>query len=160
MQETQVRSLGWEDPLQDEMATHSSILAWEIPWTEEPGRLQSRESQRVRHDWACTQDIDNILNHILWGALKILKVLPAGRNWKHADHQYVDPEPEAGARRLRMLAPNYLTTNQTEECPLANHTQNNNLSHFLLKKIFPWDFPGGLVVKTLHFHCSGSGFKP
>ena len=39
MQETQVRSLGWEDPLEKEMATHSSILAWEIPWTEEPGRV-------------------------------------------------------------------------------------------------------------------------
>ena len=41
MQETQVQSLGWEDPLEKEMATHSSILAWRIPWTEEPGRLQS-----------------------------------------------------------------------------------------------------------------------
>ena len=41
MQETQVSSLGWEDPLEEEMATHSSILAWEIPWTEEPGGLQS-----------------------------------------------------------------------------------------------------------------------
>ena len=40
-QETRVRSLGWEDPLEEEMATHSSILAWEIPWTEEPGGLQS-----------------------------------------------------------------------------------------------------------------------
>ena len=42
--------LGWEDPLEEEMATHSSILAWRIPWTEEPGRLQSIGSQRVRHD--------------------------------------------------------------------------------------------------------------
>ena len=50
MQETQVQSLGWEDPLENGMATHSSILAWRIPWTEEPGRLQSMESQRVRHD--------------------------------------------------------------------------------------------------------------
>ena len=52
MQETQVRSLGWEDPLEKEMATHSSILAWKIPWTEEPGRLQSMGSQRIRirHD--------------------------------------------------------------------------------------------------------------
>ena len=50
MQETWVRSLGWEDPLEGEMATHSSIPAWRIPWTEEPGRLQSMESQRVRHD--------------------------------------------------------------------------------------------------------------
>ena len=50
MQETPVRFLGWEDPLEKEMATHSSILAWEIPWTEEPGGLHSMESQRVRHD--------------------------------------------------------------------------------------------------------------
>ena len=49
-QETQVRSLGPEDPLEEEMATHSSILAWEIPWTEEPGGLQSTASQRARHD--------------------------------------------------------------------------------------------------------------
>ena len=47
VQETQVRCLGWEDPLQKEMATHSSILAWRISWTEEPGRLQSMGSQRV-----------------------------------------------------------------------------------------------------------------
>ena len=49
-QEMQVRSLGWEDPLEEGMATHSSILAWRIPWTEEPGRLQSVGSQRVGHD--------------------------------------------------------------------------------------------------------------
>ena len=49
MQETQVRSLGQEDPLEKEMATHSSILAWKIPWTEEPGGLQSMGSQRVGH---------------------------------------------------------------------------------------------------------------
>ena len=48
--ETQVRSLVWEDPLEKEMATHSSTLAWKIPWTVEPGRLQSMGSQRVRHD--------------------------------------------------------------------------------------------------------------
>ena len=46
----QVRSLGWEDTLEKRMAIHSSILAWEIPWTEEPGRLQLMESERVRHD--------------------------------------------------------------------------------------------------------------
>ena len=51
MQETQVQSLGQEDPLKKGMAVHSSILAWRIPWTEEPGRLQSMGSQRVRHDW-------------------------------------------------------------------------------------------------------------
>ena len=50
MWETQVRSLAWEDPLEKEMATHSSILAWRIPWTEEPGWLQPTGSQRVGHD--------------------------------------------------------------------------------------------------------------
>ena len=50
MQETWVRSLDQEDPLEKEMATHSSILAWKIPWMEEPGGLQSMGSQRVRHD--------------------------------------------------------------------------------------------------------------
>ena len=51
MQETWVWSLGREDPLEKEMATHSSFLAWRIPWTEELGRLQSTGSQRVRYDW-------------------------------------------------------------------------------------------------------------
>ena len=54
MRETQVRSLGREDPLEKEMATHSSTLAWRIPWTEEPGGLQSTGSQGVRHDWAAS----------------------------------------------------------------------------------------------------------
>ena len=51
----QVLSLGGEDPLEEEMATHSSILAWRIPWTEEPGRLQSMGSQRVGHDFVTKQ---------------------------------------------------------------------------------------------------------
>ena len=49
-QETRVRSLGWEDPLEEEMATHSSILAWDFPWTEKPGGLQSTGSKRVGHN--------------------------------------------------------------------------------------------------------------
>ena len=52
MQETWIRFLGWEDPLEKEIATHSNILAWEIPWTEEPSGLQSMELQRVRHNLA------------------------------------------------------------------------------------------------------------
>ena len=50
MQEMQIRSLSQEDPLEKEMATHSNILVWEIPWTEEPGRLQFIESKKVRND--------------------------------------------------------------------------------------------------------------
>ena len=60
VQETRVRSLGWENPLEKEMATHSSILAWKISWTEEPGGLQSMGSQRVRHDWVINTNYASI----------------------------------------------------------------------------------------------------
>ena len=50
VQETRLQSLGWENPLEKGMAIHSSILAWRLPWTEEPGGLQSMGSQKVRHD--------------------------------------------------------------------------------------------------------------
>ena len=62
MQDTRVRSLGWEDPLEKEMATHSSTVAWRIPWREEPGRLQSMGSQRVRHDWATSLHFTSLQN--------------------------------------------------------------------------------------------------
>ena len=62
MQEIWVQPLGWEDPLEMEIATHSSILAWEIPWTEETGGLESMGSQRVRHDLATEQQ------QILWSS--------------------------------------------------------------------------------------------
>ena len=60
MQEMRVHSLGWEDLLEKELVTHSSILAWEIPWTEEPGGLQSMGSQRVGHDLAIKQQQKNV----------------------------------------------------------------------------------------------------
>ena len=59
MQETGVQSLGQEDPLEREMATHSSILAWKIPWIEEPGGIQSMGSQRVGHDLMTKQQQQN-----------------------------------------------------------------------------------------------------
>ena len=69
MQETWVWSLGWEGPLEEDMATHSSILAWRIPWTEEPAGLQSIGLQRVGHDWS---DLARIyINYVK--ALKINK---------------------------------------------------------------------------------------
>ena len=58
MRETRVRSLGREDPLEKEMAIHSSTIAWKIPWTEEPGRLQSMGSQRVGHDCATSLKVE------------------------------------------------------------------------------------------------------
>ena len=65
MQEIRVCALGQEDPLEEEMATHSSILAWETPWTEEPGKLQSTGRKRVRNDLATKQQqCINVFNAI------------------------------------------------------------------------------------------------
>ena len=70
MQETWVRSLGREDPLEKEMATRSSILAWRIPWTEEPGGLQSTGSQSVGHDWATLLLLYyGLIYWHIWGAI-------------------------------------------------------------------------------------------
>ena len=74
MQETWVRSLGWEDPLEKGMATLSSILAWRIPWTGESGRLQSMGSQRLRHNWTI-----NILGLPFLGGPVFKTVLPMPR---------------------------------------------------------------------------------
>ena len=77
MRETQVRSLSQEDPLEKEMATRSSIVAWRIPWREEPGKLQSLGSQRVRNNWA-TNTFTFIACHLIWvvnyGALSLYKL--------------------------------------------------------------------------------------
>ena len=93
MQETWVRSLGWEDPLEKEMATHSSTLAWRIPWTEDPGRLQSMGSQRVGHDWVTSlslsmgdrggysiDTLDKGLIHALRG-MRLLRLAPNENLW-------------------------------------------------------------------------------
>ena len=66
--ETQVQPLGWEDPLEKGMATHSNILAWRIPWTEEPGGLRSMESQRVGHDWETFTSFPSPLSSS-WGSV-------------------------------------------------------------------------------------------
>ena len=72
LQETWVQSLGQGDPLEEEMATYSSILAWRIPWTEEPGVLQSMGLQRVRHNLAHMYSHSNgeaettLIKHLLW----------------------------------------------------------------------------------------------
>ena len=86
IQESWVWSLSQEDPLEKEMATHCSILAWRIPWTEEPGRLQSTGSQRVGHNWATnTQSLRNVLHFKcrklrgIWASMLV--------HQDHQDHQ-------------------------------------------------------------------------
>ena len=65
MRESRVWSLGWEDPLEKEMAAHSSTPAWRIPWTEEPGRLQSTGLQRVGHDWVTSLHVTSVFTQAL-----------------------------------------------------------------------------------------------
>ena len=89
MWETWVWSLGLEDPLEKEMATHSNILAWRIPWTEEPGRLQFMGSQRVGHDWATSLS----LSFLSWlNSLPVLTLHPLNSvvlKYKHDTHLHV-----------------------------------------------------------------------
>ena len=86
MWETQVRSLGQEDPLEKEMVTHSSILAWRIPWMEKPGRLQTMGSQRVGHDWATSLSLSFTMNmgvHVsFWASLVAQLVKNPPAMWK------------------------------------------------------------------------------
>ena len=79
MRETQVRSLDQEDPLEKEMATHSSTLAWRIPWREEPGRLQSMGSQRVGHNWLTS--LSRFILTEFWEILHIVCTNPLIFSW-------------------------------------------------------------------------------
>ena len=75
MQETRVRSLGQEDPLEEEMVIHSSLLIWRIPWIEEPGKLQSMESQRVGYDLATKQQLTTVLINLATQKMTIAKAV-------------------------------------------------------------------------------------
>ena len=101
MRETWVRSLGWEDPLEKEMAIHSRTIAWKIPWTEEPGRLQSMGSQRVRHNWVTS------LIHSLTGAslvAQLVKNLPAMQETWAQSLGWEDPLEKGKATHSSILA--------------------------------------------------------
>ena len=78
--ETQVQSLGQEDLLEKEMATHSSILAWKIPWMEEAGRLQSMGSQRIGHNWATSFSLSLLYNSPL---CETTTACSTQRSWRH-----------------------------------------------------------------------------
>ena len=91
MQETWVQSLGQEDPLEKEMSIHSSTIAWKIPWTEEPGRLQSMGSQRVGHDWVTSLSLspEPCQGQVPWGkawppSFREKSCVPGEPDWKEA----------------------------------------------------------------------------
>ena len=87
--EAQVWSLVWEDPLEEGIATHSSILAWRIPWTEEPGGLQSKGSQRVKHNWSDSGRA-HILHMYVWS--RLLRVPWTARSSNQSILKEINPE--------------------------------------------------------------------
>ena len=110
MQEIQVWSLGQENPLEEGMATHSSFLAWRIPWTEEPGGLQSMESQRVGHNWETfTHSLSILWNNYIFSLL----ILFNEPNYcSHAQHLQVSTLLDLNPVLLNQLFLIFLSWNQ------------------------------------------------
>ena len=142
MQETRVQSLGREDPLEKEMATHSSILAWRTPWTEEPGRLQSTGSQTVRHDWATSLSLSRFIiaflprsKHLLISWLqspstvilepKKIKSVTVSTFYLSVCHEVIGPD----IRYLRFLNVEYLTSKKA--CPGEERTCRESFLTFI-----------------------------
>ena len=101
MRETWVWSVGWEDPLEEGMTTHSSVLAWRIPWTEEPGGLQSMGSQRLRYDWAKKHTYTHHIRVDHWSTGRIWPGIytgQCGKGWCHRINN-----KETLRRMVRML---------------------------------------------------------
>ena len=91
MWETWVQSLGQEDPLEKEMAAHASTLAWKIPWMVEPGRLQSRGSERVWHDWATSRSLlKDLFNSTSMSQFPLLLSISTAINLVHPDPSHGD----------------------------------------------------------------------
>ena len=125
MRETRVRSLGQEDPLEKETATHSSTLAWRIPWEEEPGGLQSMGSQRVRHDWATEL---NWTEHVWIASLvaQRLKCIPAMREtwvWSLGSEDPLEKETATHSSILAWRIP------WTEEPGGLQSTESQRVGH-------------------------------
>ena len=137
MWETQVPSLGWEDPLEKEMATHSSTLAWKIPWTEEPGRLRSMGLQRVGQD-SVTSLLVSLSRHI------ITKL------------RFLSRQPDVISIQLWSLGMNSLQ--------LASHLQTFHMTHPSLAlpsdlRAPPWVFPYSKSTHGLDSRLASTFFR-
>ena len=181
MQEIWVRPLGREDPLEKEMATHSSILAWRISWTEEPGRLQSTRSQRVGHDWATSLSlslrVSNLLliviisNHMISelyiSNLTILLfnnekngncILPGKKRWRMIMKQksriclYLETSEYIFFFSQKKKSYSTLTMCRALRCHFYQQTQWHNLRVYLTKVVFSVQFSLSVVSDSLWPH--------
>ena len=108
MWETWVQSLGWENPLEKDMTTHSSILAWKIPWTEEPGKLQSIGAQTVRHNWVTSLSLTmlkplTVDHNKLWKILKEIFQNHIKETLKTRPPCLFSEKPVCGSRRNSLI---------------------------------------------------------
>ena len=139
MQETQVLSLGWEDPLEEEIATHSNILAWKIPRTEEPGGLQSIGLQRVRHDWVTNTYIKYTI-HVM--CLNYPETTPPSPSWSMEKLFSMKPVP--GTKKVEDCC--FLGLEREFLCGLEVEGTQQNL---------PASMPKSLVTPEAHSRYQG-----
>ena len=132
MLEAPVRSLGWEDPLEGKMATDSSVLAWEIPWTKEPGGLQSLGCQRVRYDWATecahTHTHTPVRDEVCWRWRKATWMMECRWPLKDPKGKEMCLRLEPPARSTVQLTPRQSETQDR----ILNNCQITYLCHFKL----------------------------
>ena len=136
--ETWVRSLDQEDPLEKEMATHSSTLAWKIPWTEKPGRLQSMGSQRVEHNWATSFSFPFFLVTVYIIHIKCMFI---------------------NVKCSSIWCFGYIWSRKQIQLTFQLGCVRNGGKYWDWK-VKHWDFPGGPVVKTPHLQCKWHRFSP
>ena len=138
MWETRVRSLVWEDPLEKEMAIHSRTIAWKIPWTEEPGGLQSMGSQRVGHDWATSLHFTSN---------------DTREDSTHGHHQWSTPKSDWLYSSQPKMEKLYQFSSVTQSCPTLcdpmNHSTPGLPVHHQLPKF-----------TQTHVHRVGDAFQP
>ena len=144
MQETLVRSLGQEDAPEEEMATHSSILAWKIPWTEESGRLQFMQLQRVRYDWAIKFSSFQLLSHVR------LFVTP----WTAAPQASLSSTNSWSPPKLISIE-SMIPSNHLILCRLLLFT----LNLFQHQGLFKWVSSSHQVAKVLEFQLQHQSFQ-
>ena len=132
-QETWVHFLGWEDPLEKEMATHSSVLAWKIPWTQETGGPQSMESQRFGHDWACvcTHAHAHTRTHTLFHNIHFLvPILLSGSSWHNFHHETI--LTHLTKVKIKDFKGKYRTDHLESKLKICYQRQLNNLRKLVL----------------------------
>ena len=161
-QDTWVQSLGWEDPLENEIATHSSILAWRIPWIEDPCRLPSTGSQRVRHDWIIsTFSFHTLIWDHFW-VNYMLPILLMGRlvmvcqfSSVQFSHSVVsDSLWPHGLQHARLLCPSPTPRACSNSCPLSWWC-HPTISYSVIPVSFLQFFPASGSFPMSRFLASG-----